>query len=94
MQVAFSPELYQYLKTKGFSHLYAIGNRVPEGEPDHDDYVLVPLLPSDPRINYEESDAIVNAIDSDEVKDMAAGDEFINFYIELPAEVVAEFKQL
>jgi hypothetical protein len=94
MQIAFSPELYEYLKVKGYSHFYAIGNRIAEGQPDHEDYVLVPLLPDDPRINYEESDVIIYEIDADDVKDMIQGDEFINFYVELSMEVFSEFKQL
>jgi hypothetical protein len=94
MQIAFSTALYKYLKTKGYSHLYATGNRIAEGEPDHEDYVLVPLLPTDERIGYGEMDGIVYEIDSDDVKDMAQGDEFISFYIELSPEVIAEFKLL
>jgi hypothetical protein len=94
MQLEFTRELYNYLIKKGYSHLYSIGNIVREGEPDNEDYVLVPLQPEDPRIHYEETDAIVNAIESDEVRDMVGGDEFITFYIELSEEDFADFKKL
>ncbi len=93
MQIEFTPEFYHYLKSKGYSHLYSTGNVVPEGAPDNEDYILVPLLPGDARIHYEETDAIVNPIDSDEVKDMLSGDEFISFYIELQKEEFSAFKR-
>jgi hypothetical protein len=94
MQLEFTPELYNYLIAKGYSHLYSLGNIVRESERDNEDYILVPLQPGDPRIHYEETDAIVNSIGSDEVKDMVSGDEFITFYIELPEEGFADFKKL
>jgi len=94
MKIQFCADVYQYLKSKGYTHLYAVGNRIVEGEPDHEDYILIPLMPGDPRITYDEVDAIVNEINSNEVLEMMQGDEFITFYIDLPAEEIAEFKKI
>ncbi len=93
MKTSFGTAIYNFLKAKGYTHLYAIGNRIAEGQEDHEDYILVPLMPDDPRIFYEETDAIIYEIGADDVKDMLQGDEFIRFYIELTPEVFAEYSK-
>lgn len=93
MKIAFGNELYEYLKSKGYSHLYAIGNRIAEGQEDHEDYILIPLMPEDPRIHFGETDAIIYAINEYDVKDMVQGDAFIDFYIEMTPEAFEAYKR-
>ncbi len=86
-RAAFTKQLHAFLVEKGYTHMYSIGIRPKPGElEENEDYILLPLKPGDPRLTYEETDRIINEINDHEVMDMAGGDEFIRFYVEMPME--------
>lgn len=88
-----SIELLSFLEQKGYSHILSAGAAATELGPDGgtDDYRLIAVKPNDPRLQYEETDYIISAINSNEAKDMAAGIEFIRFMIEVPLSELAQF---
>lgn len=92
IQVEFSKQLIFFLKKKGYTHLLEKGVSQTAPDSERDDYVIVPLKNDDARIQYEELNYIVDTIDSNDVLEMASGDEFIKFVVELPINVYQEFK--
>lgn len=79
MKKEFDKELQKYLIYQGYTHILCNGVIDKETE----DYILFPLKPDDPRLSYEESDLIIEPILSHNITDMASGDEFITFYVDL-----------
>lgn len=81
-----STELLSFLEQIGYTHILSVGAAQTEfgTDGDTDDYHLIPLKPDDPRLSYQETDYIVSAINSSDVKEMAEGVEFIRFMIEVP----------
>ncbi len=80
-RIGFNRNMLSFLVAEGYTHIYSKGIIDNSNE-----YILIPLEPGDPRLQYEELNKIVEAITSNDVYDMADGDEFINFYIELQDE--------
>jgi len=94
IRVPFSRELRSFLTEIGYSHIYSFGIVIEPNEiEDSETYLLIPLRPGDPRILYEETDKIVEELSSNDVFDMADGDEFISFVLELPEDEFAIFNQ-
>jgi len=87
--IELTRELLDFLTAHGYTHLLSIGIIPGKGE---EDYWLEPMLNADPRIGAEETDHIVNGISSHEAYDMAAGDEFISFFVTIPLELFKGFK--
>lgn len=79
MKQEFNKELQQKLIQQGYTHMLCVGVLDKETE----DYILIPLKAEDPRMKYEETDLLIEPMQSHDVNDMAAGDEFITFYVEL-----------
>ena len=88
----FTKPLLAFLVQQGYTHVYSLGIRPKPGETeDEEDYILIPLKAGDPRLQYQETDMHIDSIDSPEVIEMAAGDEFISFFAEIPMEVYDAF---
>jgi len=85
-QTEFNKDLLAFLQEMGYSHILSLGAAPAENAPEgyRDDYRLTPLKPDDPRLNFEELDLMIEPIQANDVKDMAAADEFIRFIIEMP----------
>jgi hypothetical protein len=93
-RIEFSNDVQKFLVLKGYTHLYMMGvrsNVFITDDDENENYLLVPLKKNDPRIFYEETEMLIDDINSNDVMDMAAGDEFINFIIELPIEELQEY---
>lgn len=87
----FNRELLQLLKDSGYTHIYNMGIRINIWEADSEDYVLVPLKPDDARLQYEETEMMIEDINSSDVYDMADGDPFITFLLDMPEH---EYEQM
>lgn len=88
----FTKALHAFLARQGYTHIYSLGIRPKPGETeDGEDYILIPLKSGDPRLQYQETDMHIDVIDSPEVIEMAAGDEFISFFAEIPMELYDTF---
>lgn len=84
MQIAFNRSLLTFLKERGYTHIYNVGIITdPETGEDSETYLLIPLKANDPKVFYEEINNIVEEIESNDVYDMADGDEFITFLLEI-----------
>ena len=96
IQTAFTKELLWFLESQGYTHILSLGADATENTPagGQDNYRLLPLKPGDPRLSYEETDYIIEPIDGNDVIDMAAGDEFICFMIEVPIQEFTIFKKI
>lgn len=83
-----SKELLDFLEQRGYRYILSIGASASEDyqEGTKDDYRIIPLKADDPRLTYEETDYGIDPIKSNDVLEMAAGDEFIRFMIEIPVE--------
>jgi hypothetical protein len=80
----FSRPLLSALKENGYTHIYNFGIiSEHDGDEDSETYLLIPMKANDPRIFYEEINNIVEEIGSNDVYDMADGDEFITFLLEM-----------
>jgi len=82
LNIEFNSEVWKNLKKEGYTHIYRRGIKNESDENDND-YILVPLKPTDIRIRFEESDLMIHPIDSSDITDMLSGDPFIRFMIEL-----------
>jgi len=83
----FSPELLAFLKQEGYTHIQNIGNM----DSNDDIYLLRPLKSDDPRLIFEETDHEIERITDDDVAEMAHGDQFISFMIEMPSVDLEKF---
>lgn len=84
ISIIFTRSLLAFLKETGYTHIYNFGIVTElENEKDSETYLLIPLKPGDSRIFYEELNNIVEEIESNDVYDMADGDEFITFLLEM-----------
>lgn len=94
--VEFTPATVDFLWEKGYTHIFSRGAANTNNGPDggEDDYYLLPIRPGDLRHQFEEAEFIISSIDSQEVKDMAYGVDFIRFLIELPIEEYQEYQKL
>lgn len=90
-----SEELILFLKSEGYTHILSMGDAFTNNEADHhvDDYYLLPLLPDDPLLKAEASDQLINPMESDEIKEMAAGVDSIRFLIEIPDDLYLKYLQ-
>jgi len=77
--------LLEFLIRQGYSHLYSFGIFA-EGDnmDESENFLLIPLKPGDPRLQFEEGDKVIDEITSAEVYEMVKGDPFITFFVELP----------
>lgn len=83
----FTRQLHSFLIEQGYTHIYSLGIRPKPGEvEDGEDYLLIPLKPNDPRLQYQETNTHIDPINSPDIIEMTDGDEFISFYIEIPME--------
>lgn len=85
-EIEFTRELHEFLVSRGFTHILSNGVRMDEKSEQLDEFWLEPLKPTDERIAYEETDQLIELINSAEVMDMVNGDPFIRFMMELPVE--------
>lgn len=92
----FSKELLQFLKKQGYTHILSVGAKPEEHGPDghYDDYNLLPLKPNDLRLQFEETDHIIAAMESEDVQIMANGVDAIRFLIEIPLIEYEKFLKL
>jgi hypothetical protein len=81
VKTTFTPALLAFLKGKGYSHIHNIGNI----DSDNNVYLLRPLKHGDGRLQYQETNQQIEPISDTDVAEMAAGDEFITFLIEIPS---------
>ncbi len=79
----FTNLIQDFLLKEGYTHILSVGIKDNKTE----DYFLVPLQPGDERLRYEESDFGIAKIKSAEITEMAMGDPFISFWIELPYDL-------
>lgn len=91
IQAELSNGLLDFLKQRGYTHILSVGVAGTEYGPDggEDDFYLLPLKPDDPRLQYEEADLIIAAIDSLDVREMAKGVDLIRFIITIPEKEYA-----
>jgi hypothetical protein len=83
----FDFHLINFLIQEGYTHIWNTGITNPNPTSiATEDYLLIPLLPSDPRINYEEAQGKCLKINSLDVEDMAIGADAIRFIIQLPTD--------
>lgn len=95
VQVSFSKELQNYLMSNGYSHILSLGladNQQP-AKTTNSNYILVALKPDDPRINYQETDLIIEGIGSNEVHEMADGVSGVKFLIDIDEADYKLFKK-
>ena len=86
-QIGFNPPVPGFLKLRGYSHIYNHGIIG-----DTDDYLLEPLTQNDLRLVFPELDVEIEDINNNDVFDMADGDEFITFYIQLTDDEFTRYK--
>jgi len=91
IEVNFTKDLLDYLQSIGYTHIISHGTGYKEEKAETDDYLLEPLKPGDIRLKAEETSYHIDLISDIDVKEMAAGDEFITFLITLPVKVYEEF---
>ena len=93
--VELSEELVYFLKLQSYSHILSMGDAFANNEADHhaEDYYLLPLLPNDPLLKVEESEQLIHAIESGEVKEMAAGIDAIRFLVEISEDMYLRYLQ-
>ena len=91
----FTPQLYYHLISEGYTHIYYQGlqNKTTKDDPlEHDDYILVPCK-EDFTLTFEEANAIVEKIDSLDVKEMLEFTPGIDFWIEAPEDLILKWQQ-
>lgn len=86
IKVPFDRNMHSFLVQEGYTHIYCKGI-VPEQDEleESENYYLIPLKPADSRLQYQETDMMIEEINSTDILDMADGDEFISFFLELSA---------
>ena len=88
----FTRQLHSFLIVNGYTHIFNLGIRpASDQSEDSEDFILIPLKPDDPRLTYEEIDTVIEEINNNEVFDMADGDEFISFSVEIPKSEYENF---
>lgn len=91
-KIEFTRKLQSFLIYRGFTHIYNLGIRpTSDANECREDFILIPLKPDDPRLTYEETDTVIEKINDNEVMDMADGDEFISFFVEIPESEYENF---
>lgn len=81
----FTRALHAFLIQQGYSYIYSKGIIAKPGEMEEaEDYILIPLKPGDPRLQYQETDMHIDEINSPDILEMLGGDEFISFFVEMP----------
>lgn len=85
-------DLVNYLRKHNYTHIWCTGIiESKQDAMDTEDYFLQPLLPGDPRINFdtvEEKCLSINALD---VEEMALGTSGIRFIIHVPQNLYYNF---
>ncbi len=86
--IELSVELLSFLEQKGYSHILSLGAAQTENGPEggKDNYYLKALKNDDPLLSYQETDFIINPINSREIEEMAGGVDGLRFIIQLPAQ--------
>ena len=88
----FDLQLNNFLIEQGYSHIWCSGINNPNSNSiATEDYFLIPLLPNDPRINYETATDQCLNINSLNVQDMAIGADAIRFLIQIPQETYLKY---
>lgn len=94
IKVPFNRDLQTFLADEGYTHLYNIGidgNRMPIKDDSDLDYLFIPLKEHDPLFRDASTAEKIEEIRSNEVFDIADGDRFIKFIVELPVKVYEKF---
>ena len=94
IRVPLNHELQSFLAGEDYTHLYNMGvegDRLPIKDNSDIDYIIIPLKKDDPLFNDESTAEKIEEIRSNEVFDMAHGNGFIKFIVELPVKVYEKF---
>jgi hypothetical protein len=89
IKVPFNRDIQNYLAEHGFTHLYNEGiasNRSPIRDDSDIDYIIIPIKANDPHFNGDDTSQKIEEIKSNETFDMADGDPFTRFVLELPVK--------
>lgn len=89
IDVAFTKSLNDFLTKTGYTHIFSLGVDDADVSPDSDDkvvYWLQPLKPGDSRIANDDTSFMVSEIKSDDIIDMATGQDNTIFMIRVPVE--------
>lgn len=78
--IEFTHKIWLQLKRDGYTHIYRRGIFNQEDDNDND-YILVPMKSDDPRVLFEDTDLIIQNINSMDITDMLWGDPFIRFCV-------------
>ncbi len=94
VQVTFTEELQQYLSKQGYSHVQILGCPETNEDANNDvsDYLIVAIKQDDPIVKSADPDLWIDTINSEEVLEMTAGEDGINFLIEIPESDYEQFK--
>lgn len=98
MLVEFTTELHKFLIGEGYTHIILKGvqpflNLIEPGTPPRssEDYHVEPILPTDSRLSYEESNIFLMEMADNDVIDMAAGFPLISFYAEVKTDIYQKY---
>ena len=93
-RILFTAELHKFLIELGYTHMQLLGVRKKldkeKNEETDDAYILIPL--KDGISLFEDADLRIESIDSTEISDMLDVEFGINFWVELPEEEAAAYK--
>ena len=93
VKVKFTRKMHAFLIRDGFTHVYNRGLLNISGEfiDDNEEYVIIPLKEGDPKFQHPSTQLMIEEIIHPEVWDMAKGDTFIRFSVELQSTVYEKF---
>lgn len=88
MDAVFNRPLRDFLESRGYSHIISVGvditDQLDTAQKETDIFWLEPIKPDDPRLNYEEAEHLIQAINDSDVFDMAGGVDAISFMVKIP----------
>ena len=87
--IEFKENVRQFLASNGYTHILSIGIDTM----DENIYWLEPLKQTDPRLQFEETDLVISAINSLDVEDIILGAEPITFKIKIPVELLSSINE-
>lgn len=97
MLIPFTRELQNFLARRDFTHLYNQGvasDTKPIKDDEDINYILIPLKAGNPCFKDKSKSIKIERIKSSDAIDMADGDPFTRFVIEVPIEDLEEYLKL